>query len=226
MKTSVWLAILFAFSPGNVRSEEQQGYETVLEEMSRASEALTTLQADLVQVKSYPQLSLSDPPEKGRLYVQRTDAQTRLRLTILEPEPRSVAVTDGEYVFYQPKINQALVGKLAGHGGRGNAAFLSYLLGDLTDAEEDFDIRVLGEDVVDGEPTVCLRLSAKSGSKSPYLQIDLWVHTELWLPIRQELTEVNRSLTRIDLQNISINEDIDERVFEIELPRDVERVRG
>ena len=100
------------------------------------------------------------------------------------------------------------------------------MLGDLTAAQEDFDIRSLGDELIDGKQTVRLRLSAKPGSKSPYLQIDLWVQRDLWLPVRQELTELNRSVTRIELKNISINEQLDESVFELELPRDVDRVRG
>ena len=170
---------------------------------------------------------MSDPAEKGHIYVQRTENKgTRLRLTILEPEPRSVTLKDGEYVFYQPKIKQALIGKLGTEASGGNVGFLSYLLGDLTSAEEHFHIRSVGEELIDGKQTARLRLSAKPGSESPYLQIDLWVQRDLWLPVRQELTELNHSLTRIELKNISINEDLDENVFQLELPRDVERVRG
>jgi outer membrane lipoprotein-sorting protein len=181
-------------------------------------------------VKSYPQLSLVDPEEKGHLYVERTEKKgTRLLLTIVAPEPRSLVLDDGEYVFYQPRIKQALMGKLGKLGteaGQGKMGFLRYLLGDLTAAEEDFDILFLGEELVDGKETVRLRLSAKPGSESPYLRIDLWVRRDLWLPVRQELTELNRSVTRIELKNMSINEKIDDGVFRLELPRDVERVRG
>jgi len=219
------LAVLPAFAAA--AGADESAIEPILERMAEASRALATLEAEFVQVKSYPQLSLSDPPERGHLSVERGGKEgIRLRLEIVEPEPRFVALKDGEYVFYQPKIKQALIGKLGAAAGEGKAGFLSYLLGDLTAAEEDFDIRSLGEELIDGKPTVRLRLSAKPGSGSPYLQIDLWVQRDLWLPVRQELTELNRSITRIELKNISINEKLDESVFELELPRDVDRVRG
>ena len=231
MKRSILLGVMTMVVLARIAiSGELPAHEPVLAEMAAASKALTTLQAELVQVKSYPQLSLSDPAEKGHIYVERTENKgTRLRLTILEPEPRSVALKDGEYVFYQPRIKQALIGKFgkaSPEAKGGKAGFLSYLLGDLTAAEEDFDIRSLGEELIDGKQTVRLRLSAKPGGESPYLQIDLWVQRDLWLPVRQELTELNRSVTRIELKNISINEKLDESVFELELPRDVDRVRG
>ena len=228
MKRNILFGIMTAaVLAGSAISEELPAHESVLAEMALASKALTTLQAELVQVKSYPQLSLSDPTERGHIYVERGGKKgTRLRLEIVEPTPRFVAIKDGEYVFYQPKIKQALIGKLGAEAGEGRAGFLSYLLGDLTSAEEDFDIRSLGEELIDGKQTARLRLSAKPGSESPYLQIDLWVQRGLWLPVRQELTELNRSVTRIELKNISINEKLDESVFELELPRDVDRVRG
>lgn len=226
MHTRVLFGILFVVSLGTAVPAERSELTSVLEQMARASEHLETLRAELVQVKTYPQLSLSDRAEKGRLYVQRKDTDTRFRLTIVEPEPRSVVFTDGQYVLYQPKINQAVIGRLNQDASVARAGFLTYLLGDLSAAEQDFDIEGLGDENLDGEPTVRLRLSAKPGSHSPYLRIDLWVQKEIWLPVRQELTELNQSRTQIDLRDISINETIDEKVFEIDLPRDVERVQG
>lgn len=228
MKTSSLLGILSALAfVGSAVAGEPPTRESVLAEMAVASKALTTLEAELVQVKSYPQLSIVDPEESGLLYVERTEkGGTRLLLSILSPEPRSIGLDNGEYVFYQPKIKQALIGKVGVEGRAGRASFLGYLLGDLGAAEKDFDIRILGEEVLDGKQTVVLRLSAKPEGESPYSRIDLWVRRDLWLPACQELTEPNHSVTRIELKNIVINEDIDEGVFELELPHDVERVRG
>ena len=227
MKKSFLLAVAGVLAWAAITVAEEAAPQSVLAEMASASRALTTLEADLVQVKSYPQLSLADPEETGHLYVEKTEKKgTRLRLTMVAPEPRSLAIRDGEYVFYQPKIKQALMGKLGTESSRGKAGFLRYLLGDLAAADDDYDIGSLGEELVDGKPTVRLRLMAKPGRETPYLQIDLWVQRDLWLPVRQELTELNHSLTRIELKNISLNQKLDEDVFEIELPRDVERVRG
>lgn len=227
MKKRMVLAMMVAMIFARSSTSEELPPQSVLAAMASASKALTTLEADLVQVKSYPQLSLVDPEEKGHLYVEKTEKKgTRLMLAMVAPEPRSLSLRDGEYVFYQPKIKQALIGKVGTEASRGKAGFLRYLIGDLAAAEEDYDISSLGEERVDGTATVHLRLSAKSGHETPYLQIDLWVQRGLWLPVRQELTELNRSVTRIDLKNIAVNERIDEGVFELDLPRDVERVRG
>ena len=204
---------------------DESATEPILERMAAASRALTSLQADLQQAKSYPQLALTDPPEIGRIHLERGKA-TRLRLEITEPESRIIAVDDGEYVLYQPKIKQAMVGKLDPNASRGRTGFLAFLVGDLSGAEEDFDVALLGEEEVQGKNTHHLRLIAKPGTESVYRQIDLWIDPELWLPVRQELVELNNSVNRIDLDNIVINQDIEDEVFKLALPSDVERVKG
>ncbi len=118
------------------------------------------------------------------------------------------------------------MGKLDPNASRGRNGFLAFLVGDLSDAEEDFEIILLGEEEVKGKQAYHLRLTARQGTESMYRQIDLWVDPELWLPVQQELVELNNSVNRIDLENIVVNQDIEDNVFKLELPSDVERVRG
>ena len=216
--------LVLAALPSLVQAEPP-ATEPVLERLAEASQALTSLEAELVQVKSYPQLALTDPPEIGRIHLERGKT-TRLRLEITEPENRIVAVDDGEYILYQPKIKQAVIGKLDPNANRGRTGFLAFLVGDLSGAEEDFEIALMGEEEVKGKPTHHLRLTARQGTDSMYRQIDLWVDQELWIPVRQELVELNHSVNRIELEGIMINQDIEDSVFELDLPPDVERVKG
>jgi hypothetical protein len=46
------------------------------------------------------------------------------------------------------------------------------------------------------------------------------------MPIRQELIEPNRSVIGIWFDNIRLNMTLDEDLFRIDLPPDVERIRG
>ncbi|MEE9263013.1 MAG: outer membrane lipoprotein-sorting protein, partial [Vicinamibacteria bacterium] len=96
----------------------------------------------------------------------------------------------------------------------------------LSGAEDDFEIVSLVEEEVKGKQVHHLRLTARRGTESMYRQIDLWVDRELWLPVRQELVELNNTVNRIDLEDIVINQDIEDSVFKLDLPSDVERVKG
>jgi outer membrane lipoprotein-sorting protein len=197
--------------------------------MAGAYQTLETLGAELEQVKSYPQLGLTDPPEKGLLYLKRKGGDDlQVRLEIREPEMRIVTVKDdGQYMLYQPKIKQAIEGRVDKSAGEGSGtSFVAYFLGDLTAAKKDYDIVSLGEEVIGTHQTYHLRLTAKSGGNGYYPRIDLWVDQDLWVPVQQEFVEPNRSVTKIRFNGININDEIKDSLFTLELPPDVERVRG
>ncbi len=209
--------------------QEGPSVDVVLERMAGAYQTLETLGAELKQIKSYPQLGLTDPPETGLLYLKRKGGQGLLvRLEIREPEKRIVTVKDdGRYMLYQPKIKQAIEGRIAPSAGSGSGtSFVSYFLGDLTAAKKDYDISSLGDEPIGTHRTVHLQLIAKPGSQGYYPRIDLWVDQELWVPVQQEFVEPNRSVTRIQFEGIQINGEIKDSLFTIKLPPDVERVRG
>ncbi|MFQ5792415.1 MAG: outer membrane lipoprotein carrier protein LolA [Acidobacteriota bacterium] len=201
--------------------------EPVLKRMAQAYESLASLRANLTQVKSYPQLRLTDPPEKGTLYVKRKGKDgARVRLEIHEPEKRIVTVNEGRYVLYQPKIKQAIEGNVNPKSASGGTSFVSYFLGDLSQAKEDYAIASLGDEPVDGRQTVHLRLTAKPKGKGFYRQIDLWVDNDLGVPVQQEFVEPNRAVVRIRFGDIQTDIAIKDSFFNLKLPPDVERIRG
>lgn len=203
--------------------------DEILERMAIAYQSLKSMGAELEQVKSYPQLGLTDPAERGQVHFKRKGAGRHLlRLEIQEPEQRIVTVReDGSYLLYQPKIKQAIEGKVDRNaGGRSGTSFMSYFLGDLSSAKKDYEIASLGTQMVGRHHTVRLRLTAKPDGQGYYRQIDLWVDTELWVPVQQELVEPNRSVTKLMFSGIHINQEIKDSLFTVKLPPDVERVRG
>ncbi len=91
--------------------------EVVLARMRQAQSSVESLSARLEQVKSYPQLGIEDPPERGTFLMARTKrGTTRVRMEIQEPETRILMVADGKYLLYQPRIKQAVEGTVSGGG--------------------------------------------------------------------------------------------------------------
>ena len=94
--------------------------ELVLARMQKAQSSVESLTARLEQVKSYPQIGIEDPPERGTFTMARTKrGTTRVRMEIQEPETRILTVADGKYLLYQPRIKQAVEGKVSGGGKKG-----------------------------------------------------------------------------------------------------------
>ena len=209
-------------------AEDISTVEEVLERMAAAYGSVKSLGAELEQVKSYPQLGMTDPPEKGVLHVKRKSKNNLLvRLEIQQPEQRIVTVGDGRYMLYQPRIKQAIEGRVDTKASNSSGtSFMSYFMGDLSGAKKDYDFELVGEEQVGRHQTIHLRLTAMTGGEGYYPQIDLWVDQDLWIPVRQELVEPNRSVTTLEFGDIRINDEINDNVFKIKLPANVERVKG
>ena len=200
----------------------------VLERMSQAQSNLTTLVARLQQVKSYPQLGIEDPAERGHFYLERSKGgETKVKMEIREPETRILRVRDGEYLLYQPRIKQAVEGKLTSGGKK--SMFSGILTGSpeaMGELEEDYHAESVGL-VQLGERNVDqLRFVAKPDVAVYCQQIDLWIDTTLWLPVQQSCHEANESVITFTLEDVHLNVPLAKDAFEVEIPSDVERIRN
>jgi outer membrane lipoprotein-sorting protein len=197
--------------------------ETVLARMREVQKDLVSLEAQITQVKSYPQLGFEDPVEHGRVYVQRSKKTTRFRLDIDEPERRTMLVVDGSYMLYQPRIKQAVFGKV-GAASKKNL-FTGILTGSrksMEGLERDYTVETLPE----SDDLHHLRFVARSEAEVYCKEIELWLEADRLVPVRQTCLEANQSLITFTLSEIEINGKLDAGVFDLELPSDVEKVQG
>ena len=195
--------------------------DPILERMRIAQADLETLQARIEQVKTYPQLGIDDPVEKGFLYFQ----PGKMRLEIQEPEIRILVVKDGKYVLYQPRIKQAIFGKLEGQGAKGH--FTGLLTGSaesFRELEESYSVSNLGEETIDGRSVHHLAFHAKPGVPVYCREIELFIDTALFLPVRQKCLETNQSEIIMTLADIERNSPLEKGLFEVEIPDGVERI--
>lgn len=224
--TALPLSLLSLVAAADASS--QGSPEVVLARMRQAQSSVTTLKARLEQEKSYPQLGIEDPTERGYFYMSRTGAgATRVRMEIVEPETRILTVSDGEYLLYQPRIKQAVEGKLSGGGKKG--LFSGILTGSpeaLEELERDYRAESLGETTLAGARVVELRFTAQPSAAVYCQRIDLWVDAASWLPVQQSCHEANQSVITFTLGDVELNVPLHKDAFDVELPSDVEKVRG
>lgn len=202
----------------------------VLARMRARQSELVSLRARLEQVKSYPQLGIDDPVERGRLYVERTRNGARVRLEIETPEPRILIVKDGAYLLFQPRIRQALEGRLGKLGGAGKTGlFTGILTGSpeaLRELERSYSVEQLPDETLGERAVHHLRFTGREGAAVHCRRIDLFVDVELSLPLRQVCREANESAITFTLSDVELDVPLDRKLFEIDLPAGVERVKG
>lgn len=202
--------------------------DVVLARMRQAQSSVESLTASLEQVKSYPQLGIEDPPERGTFTMARSKrGATRVRMEIQEPETRILTLADGKYTLYQPRIKQAVEGIVTGGGKKG--LFSGILTGSpeaLEELDRDYGVENLGETVVSDVNVIALRFTAQPGAAVYCQQIELWVDATSWLPVQQSCHEANQSVITFTLGDMKLNVPLDKDVFDVDLPSDVEKVRG
>ena len=201
--------------------------EAVFERMRARQAELASLEAVLEQTKSYPQLGIEDPAERGRLYVERRRAGARVRIEIETPEPRILTVNDRRYVLYQPRIRQAMEGTLGSAGKTGLfASVLTGAPGALEELERSYSLEGLGTISIASRPAHHLRFTARPGADVHCRRIDVFADEELSLPVRQTCEEANGSVITFSLTDLKTDVPLDGKLFEIEIPEGVERVKG
>ena len=224
MRTLIWLPV----GALTLAAADPSSPEVVLARMRKAQSSVESLTARLEQVKSYPQLGIVDPPERGTFTMARTKRGTmRLRMEIHEPETRILTVADGKYLLYQPRIKQAVEGKLSGGGTKG--LFSGILTGSpeaLEELERDYRVERVGETVVSEANVIELRFTARANTVVYCQRIDLWVDTTSWLPVQQSCHEANQSVITFTLGDVKLNLPLAKDAFDVELPPDVEKVRS
>jgi outer membrane lipoprotein-sorting protein len=221
--TMLWFWIASLFLAGLSADSPQQ----ILQRMRAAQEDLDSLKARVEQVKSYPQLGIEDPVEKGFLYFE-PGQPSKFRLEIQEPEVRILAVKDGKYVLYQPRIRQAILGKLEGQGTRG--LFPGLLTGSqesFAELTKSYQAQDLGETTIGDAPVRRvhhLAFEARPGVAVYCQKIELFIDAALMLPVRQKCREANQSEITLTLSEIERNAPLAKDLFEIEIPEGVERI--
>jgi outer membrane lipoprotein-sorting protein len=200
------------------------GQKLVLERMRAEQASLRAFKARIEQVKTYPQLGIEDPVERGFLYLQRG----KMRLEILEPEVRILVVNEGRYVLYQPRIRQAISGRVDGQGTKG--LFPGLLTGSpdsFHELEKSYETSDRGEETLgalEGQQAHHLSFRARPGTPVYCQEIELFIDSSLLLPVLQKCREANRSEIALTLSEFERNPSLDEGLFELRIPDGVERI--
>ncbi|MBI4456522.1 MAG: outer membrane lipoprotein carrier protein LolA [Acidobacteria bacterium] len=197
--------------------------EEILASMEAAGRKVTNFSATISQKKWTAVLQEFDRGESGTLwYLRSKDGQAYLRKEIANPENNVLVISNGEVIFYEPRIKQARKYQLGKN--KDKAEFLVLGFGSSSRSLSDtYNIRLLGEEKIDGKRTYMLELLPKSEKVAAYFsQIVLWVAELVWLPIQQKLIEPNGDYQLITFSDLRLNPGVDKSKFKLTLPKDVQ----
>ena len=217
------LLLCVAVSSSTALGQETTTPETrrILQHMDQASKQLTDLTADIKQTKVT--LVVNDTStDTGKLFLKRTKSGNRTKLEYEKPVVKILLIDKGKVLIYEPKINtlqEVDLGK-----NRAQAEFLLTGVGQSSaNLTQTHTVRFIKEETVNGIKTSLLELKPKGSSM--FSQIWLWIDPALGLPIQTRLTESSGDYLTFQLENIKINPKLSDKIFKLNLPSDVQRMK-
>lgn len=221
------IAVTLFFSVFTVSETKAQGTLTeVLKRMDEHNKALTSLQASVKMDKYNSQIDEHSLQEGTVKYAPQKGKDALVRIDWIKPVEESLAVGNGEYILYRPRLKQYITGKVsdAKSGGKGANNALAFINMSKAQLKANYDVKYFGQETVGGGiPTWRIQLTPKN--KTNYKTAELWVDGN-GMPIQAKVIENNDDTTTVFLSNLQKNINIKADVFAIKPAKDAKRVAG
>ncbi len=219
------LSILLLFGPGTLQGQTPVPLDTVLERMEAVGREFRNLEADIERTKVVVIVD-DHSTSSGKFYFARRGDTSRIRMTIEKPARQELLIDKGMLQMYFPRINQVQVADLGENQDK--AEFMAIGFGQSSaDLLKYYDVTLAGEESIDGIATSILDLKPRSADFSAiFSNIRLWIDQERWIPLHTKLTEAGGDYLDVRFSNIKINGRLSNSVFELKLPKDVQRIGG
>jgi len=220
------IAIVFLVNASAGVVSAQDVLRQILKRMDENNKSLTSLKGSIKMAKHDSVLNETDISEGSISYIPgRSQKQIYIRIDWAKPVVEHLAVANGQYVLYRPKLKQAITGKV--DSAKGNAktgGALAFMSMSQAQLRENYDVKyVADETVAGGVKTFHLLLTPKNASG--YKSADLWVDAN-GMPVQAKVVEKNNDTTTVLLSAIQKNATFKASAFKISPPKDVKIVQG
>lgn len=196
----------------------QDKLREILNRMDVHNKNLTTLRAKVTMVKTQAQLGESDTSIGTALYAKGKTRNPLVRIDWEKPQ-ESLAVRDGQYIMYRPRLQVAYTGSTSGAGkDTKSSSALAFMSMSKAELRANYDVALLGENVTlsSGVRTWHLQLTPKG--KTSYRSAELWVDPD-GMPQQTKIIEQNNDTTTVLLTNLEKNVKLDGSAFQLSLPK-------
>ena len=195
--------------------------------MNAAADTWTGMKARVRWVR-YVSLVDDRREESGRIAVRESKTgDVQMLLAFTEPSTQFISVREAKVEIYKPKIRTVEEYDLRDSRDRLENALLlgfgtagSYLA-------EHYEVALVGEAAVEGQPAVWLDLTPRNpDGEINNSRIEMWVSTQHWQPVQQKVYDRNPADFRLfTYWEIEINPTFKSADFKLGLGRSTKRVR-
>ncbi|HEX8474311.1 MAG TPA: outer-membrane lipoprotein carrier protein LolA [Pyrinomonadaceae bacterium] len=235
MKKSVTLSLVFALlvaamlavAPPRTNAQGAGLVSSVINRMERNQRDLRSLRAGIWMQKYNAQVKDSDNYVGNVIYLPGTGRNSSVRVDWQKPQRETLAVKDGKYTLFRPRMNMAYEGNANSNRNKVSGVLGFGLNVSGAQLRSNFEpLQLLGQGTLeDGGPQVTwLKLVPKGNAGYKYAEI--WVETSTGMPLQTKVVEKNGDATTVRLLNPQRNARVSSDEFNLQLPSDVKRIRG
>jgi outer membrane lipoprotein-sorting protein len=220
------LVALFVVSPGKANGQSAGLVSSVLSRMERNRQSLKSLRAGISMEKYNSQLRDSERSDGIILYVPTSGKDASVRIEWQSPQHEILAVSNGKYTLFRPRLKVAYVGSSKSQKVAKNAGGIMdmmYMSRQQLEARFQPLQDVREETLWGGISTIHLTLVPKGNASFKYAEI--WVDSS-GMPVQTKIVEKNDDATTMRLTGLEKNVKISADQFTVKLESDIKIVKG
>ncbi len=223
---AIFAVALIVSSPKSASGQSAGLVSSVLNRMERNRQSLKSLKASLSMEKYNAQLRDKENYTGWVLYMPASGRDASVRVEWQKPQHEILAVANGKYTLFRPRLKTAIVGKsgsVKGNGAAGGVLAMMYMTRQQLEARFQPVQDVREETLWGGISTIHLTLVPKGNESFKYAEI--WVDSA-GMPVQTKIVEKNDDATTMRLSSLERNLKISGDEFKVMLDSNVKIVKG
>lgn len=221
------LLVAVSPTPGSPREAYGQSaglVSSVLNRMERNRQSLKSLRAGISMEKYNAQLRDADTYDGTVVYMPSSGREGAVRIEWRSPQHEILAVINGKYTLFRPRLNMAYVGSSKSNRNKaGGILEMMYMSRQQLETRFQPLQDVREETLWGGISTIHLKLVPKSNASFKYAEI--WVDSS-GMPVQTKIVEKNDDATTMRLTGMEKNARISGDEFNLKLDSNVRIVKG
>jgi outer membrane lipoprotein-sorting protein len=200
---------------------------SILGRMEKNKRSLKSLRANISMTKYNSQLRDSDSYQGLVLYIPGAggNASSFVRLEWTHPKNEILAIANGNYTLYQPRLKQAYQGKTGRIKNERDSDVLSLMSMSAVQLRTKFgEFQDVHDEILWGNVWTQHFKVTPNGPAS-YKYIEVWVDKD-GMPVQTKMVEKNDDSTTVRLTNVERNASISMDQFKLNLDSSIKIIKG
>lgn len=208
-------------SPTDANAQGAGLISSVLNRMERNRQSLKSLRASVDMEKYNAQIQDKDTYKGVVLYVPAAGRNAYVRLDWSTPQKETLAVMNGQFKLFRPRLKVVYEGKAGSGRGKSSAAF-EFLNMSRQQLASRYDVQYMGEETLwGGVATTHVKLVPKGGANFKWAEA--WIDSN-GMPVQTKVIERNDDSTTVRLTNLQKNANISLEEFDLKLDSSIKRI--